>query len=107
LLVLLTPSALSPFVMAMLNVEYGYSFTAKNGLMQREFSDQQRSTMGSIVSLTSSLFFSAISILLGYIADMTTPVHAMIVGLSGNVLVIWIYSTLFVSPSTDKGEGQS
>ena len=98
LLVLLIPSAMSPFVMAILNLEYGYSTTAKNGLMQREFSDQQRATMGSIVSLTSSLFFSVISILLGYIADFSTPIHAMLFGLSSSVLVIWI-CLLYTSPS--------
>jgi len=54
LVVLVIPSAMTPFVMAVLNVEYGYSYTAKNGLMQREFSDHQRSTMGSIVSLAIS-----------------------------------------------------
>lgn len=105
LIVLLIPSALSPFVMAILNVEYGLSSTAKNGLMQRDFSDQQRSTMGSIVSFAGSLFFSAISILLGYIADISTPVHAMLFGLSSNVVVIWIYSTLFISSSTNKVKG--
>lgn len=85
------------FVMAILNVDYGYSSTAKNGLMQREFSDQQRSTMGSIVSLAGSLCFSIISVLLGYIADITTPVYAMLFGLSGNIIVIWIYTALFSS----------
>ena len=58
-------SVLSPFVMAILNVDYGYSSAAKNGLMQREFSDKQRSTMGSMVSLAGSLCFSIISNLLG------------------------------------------
>jgi len=106
LLVLLIPSALSPFVMAILNVEYGCSHTAKNGLMQSEFSDQQRSTMGSIVSLTGSLFFAVVSILLGYIADISTPIHAMLFGLSGNLIIIWIYSTLFVGSSTAKSKSQ-
>lgn len=101
LLVLLIPSPMSPFVMAILNVEYGYTSTAQNGLMQREFSDQQRSTMGSIVSLAGSLVFSVVSILLGYIADISTPVHAMLFGLSINIVIIWIYSTLFIGSSSD------
>jgi len=106
LIVLVIPSALSPFVMAILNVEYGYSSTAKNGLMQREFSDQQRSTMGSMVSFTGSLLFSVISILLGFITDISTPIHAMLFGLSSSVVVIWIYSTLFISSSIDRGKDQ-
>jgi MFS family permease len=95
LLVIVIPSVVSPFVMAILNVDYGYSSTAKHGLMQREFSDQQRSTMGLIVPLTGSLIFSIISVLLGYIADISTPIHAMLFGLSSNVVIIWIYMTLF------------
>ena len=102
LVVLVIPSAMTPFVMAVLNVEYGYSHTAKNGLMQREFSDHQRSTMGSIVSLVGSLFFSVISILLGYIADISSPVHAMLFGLSGNLIIIWIYKTLFDTSSVSR-----
>lgn len=99
LAVLVVPSAFSPLVMAILNVEYGTSSTAKQGLMQREFSDQQRSTMGSIVSLSGSLFFAMVSVLLGTIADIWTPVHAMLFGLSSSIVVIWIYSILFIGKS--------
>lgn len=101
LLVLVFASVLSPFVMAILNVDYGYSSTAKNGLMQREFSDKQRSTMGSIVSLAGSLCFSIISVLLGFIADISTPTHAMLFGLSSNIAIIWIYTILFNNDSTE------
>lgn len=95
LLVVVFSSVLTPFVMAFLNVEYGYSTTAKNGLMQRDFSDNQRSTMGSIVSLGGSLCFSIISVLLGFIADVSSPVHAMLFGLSGNLVIVWIYTEVF------------
>lgn len=95
LLVIAFASVLSPFVMALTNVEYGYSSTAKNGLMQREFSDQQRATMGSIVSLAGSLCFSIVSVLLGFIADLSTPIHAMLFGLSSNIAIVWIYTAVF------------
>jgi MFS family permease len=101
LLVLVFASVLSPFVMAILNVDYGYSSTAKNGLMQREFSDNQRSTMGSIVSLAGSLCFSIISVLLGFIADITTPLHAMLFGLSSNIAIIWIYTAVFTTENAE------
>ncbi|MEE9332722.1 MAG: hypothetical protein V3U65_01385 [Granulosicoccaceae bacterium] len=71
------------------------SRTAKNGLMQREFSDKQRSTMGSMVSLAGSLCFAIISVLLGFIADVSTPIHAMLFALSSNIVIIWIYTILF------------
>ena len=93
--VLVFASVISPFVMAVLNVDYGLSTTAKSGLMQREFSNKQRATMGSIVSLAGSLCFAIISVLLGFIADVSTPVHAMLFGLSSNIAVVWIYMAVF------------
>ena len=100
LIVLIFASVLSPFVMAILNVNYGYSTTAKNGLMQHEFSDKQRSTMGSIVSLGGSLCFSIVSVLLGLIADIATPLHAMLFGLSSNIAIVWIYTAVFTKEKT-------
>jgi len=94
-IVVLIPSPLSPFVMAMLNVNYGYSSTASHSLMQRDFSDKQRATMGSMVSLTGSLFFAMVSVLLGFIADVSNPGYAMLFGMSSSVLIIWIYTRLF------------
>lgn len=98
---LVTASVLTPFIMAILNVDYGYSSTAKNGLMQREFSNKQRATMGSMVSLAGSLCFSVVSILLGLIADISTPIHAMLFALSSNIVVIWIYTMLFKKGNVD------
>ena len=95
LIALVFASVLTPFVMAIMNVDYGYSSTAKNGLMQREFSDKQRATMGSMVSMAGSLCFAVVSILLGFIADYSSPLHAMLFALSSNIVVIWIYLVLF------------
>lgn len=95
LIVLVFASVFSPFVMAILNVNYGFETTAKNGLMQRDFSNKQRATMGSIVSLAGSLCFAIISVLLGFIADIATPMHAMLFGLSSNIVIVWIYTAVF------------
>lgn len=92
---LIFPSVISPFIMALTNLTYGLSSTARNTLMQREFTDSQRSTMDSIVSLGGSLFFTIVAVLLGYIADISSPIHAMLVGLSSNIIIIWIYKLMF------------
>ena len=94
-LALVFPSMLSPFIMAVTNLTYGLSSTARNTLMQREFSDAQRATMDSIVSLGGSLFFAIVAVFLGYIADISSPIHAMLVGLSSNIIIIWIYTLMF------------
>jgi MFS family permease len=92
---LVFPSMLSPFIMAVTNLTYGSTSTARNTLMQREFSDAQRSTMDSIVSLGGSLLFSIVAVFLGYIADVSSPIYAMLVGLSSNIVIIWIYTLMF------------
>ena len=92
---LIFPSVLSPFMMALTNLTYGLSSTARNTLMQREFTDSQRSTMDSMVSLGGSLLFTVVAVLLGYIADITSPIHAMLLGLSSNVIILWIYKLMF------------
>jgi MFS family permease len=92
---LIFPSVLSPFIIAMTSLTYGLSSTARNTLMQREFSDSQRATMDSMVSLGGSLFFAIVAVMLGYIADISSPIHAMLIGLSSNIIIIWIYTLMF------------
>jgi MFS family permease len=105
-LAIVFPSMLSPYIIAMTNLTYGLCSTARNTLMQREFSDAQRSTMDSIVSLGGSLFFSVVAVLLGYIADISSPVHAMLAGLSSNILILWVYKRLFQTrQNTSTGSG--
>lgn len=92
----LIPTALSPFIMTMVALFFGPSDTARSTLMHKEFTDQQRATMDSWVSLTSSVFFSIFSFMLGLIADFSSPVYAMLVGISSNFAVLYVYFTVFV-----------
>lgn len=98
------PGMLSPYIIAMTSLTYGLCSTARNTLMQREFSDAQRSTMDSIVSLGGSLLFSIVAIFLGYIADISSPVYAMLVGLSSNIIIIWIYTLMFSNKQPTAGK---
>jgi MFS family permease len=62
-------SALSPALMGATSIFYGVNTVAMNAMQQREFSDAQRSTMGSLVSFGGSLLFAVVATLLGWLAD--------------------------------------
>lgn len=66
---LLVPTVASPILMSLSSIFYGINSTAINNLMQREFTDEQRATMGSLNSLTGSILFAVFSFLLGALAD--------------------------------------
>jgi MFS family permease len=78
LIALLVPSPVSPLLMSMNSVFYGSNNTAMNGLMQREFSDEQRATMGSLTSLLGAIAFSIFSVLFGAFADRVGATSALI-----------------------------
>lgn len=92
---LIFPSFVSPFLMCAMALTFGPSDTARSGIMHREFSDHQRSTMDSIVSFGGSLFFAAASAALGFMADITSPIYAMMIGLSSNILIVLVYMRMF------------
>lgn len=71
---------------------YGPSTVAEKSLIQHEFNDQQRATMGSFTSLFKSLFFAIAALFIGIIADHTNPRIAMLFGKTCelvSVLLIW------------------
>ena len=88
-------STYSPFIMGASNVLYGPGTTARGTLLQVEFSDEQRATTSSIVSLSGSLVFAFVSTALGVIADHFGAERAMLAGLSGSLVVIALYRMLF------------
>jgi uncharacterized membrane protein YeaQ/YmgE (transglycosylase-associated protein family) len=91
----LMASVLSPFIMAATSLIYGPCTTARNKLLHLEFSDDQRATMNSMVSLLGSILFAVVSTLLGYIADLASPSLAMLVGLLGNIVIVILYRSIF------------
>ncbi|HMO18504.1 MAG TPA: MFS transporter [Oligoflexia bacterium] len=88
-------SFLSPFMMGISNIIYGPCSAARGTLLHLEFSDYQRATMGSMVSLSGSILFACVSTFLGFIADIFSPKMAMIVGLSSNLVIIVLYKFIF------------
>lgn len=71
------PSVASPAIMATTSFLFGATDVASNTLMQKEFTSKERATLSSLTSLGSSIFFSVFSILIGYFADLFSPVKAL------------------------------
>lgn len=74
----LFPTIGSPVLLSTTSLFYGVSTVAKSGLMQKEFSQSQRATMGSLNSLGGSLVFAIYSFVLGLFADNIGPAKALV-----------------------------
>jgi len=95
LIALIFPTILSPVLLASHSLFYGVTEVAKNSLMQKEFTEKQRATMGSLNSLFGSLFFGFFAIVLGSIADAVGPAKALILAQLVSSTMIYIYWRLF------------
>ena len=88
---LLFPSIISPALMSTTSIFYGVGEVAKNSLFQKEFSSEQRATMGSLNSLAGSLFFGIFALLLGAVADKVGPTRAILGATAAQLSTTWIY----------------
>lgn len=88
------PTILSPFLMTTTSAFYGVTSVAKNAYMQKEFSSEQRATMGSLISFVGSLFFGVLSIAMGFLADTFSPAKAFLVLMVFQLGILWFYNKL-------------
>lgn len=95
LLALIFPTILSPALMSMTSLTYGAGSVAMNSLMQAEFSESQRATMSSLASFGGSIVFGIFSLILGALADMTSPRLAMITAHILLLLPLVFYRNVF------------
>lgn len=95
LISLTIPSVLSPFLMTTTSLHHGISNTAKNSLMQKEFTATQRATMSSLNSLAGSLFLAVAILGIGLVADKLTPAQALIIMELLMIINVFIYWKLF------------
>lgn len=82
----------SPIMAILASPFFGLMETSKSTLFQKEFSDKQRATMGSLNSFVGSLFFALVSFGLGFIADLLDPAKGLLiiqVLLIVNLFVYW------------------
>jgi len=76
---LLFPSIFSPILMSSTSLLYGVTEVAESNLLQKEFAEHQRATMGSLNSLGGSFLFGIFALILGQIADTWSPVQGLLI----------------------------
>lgn len=74
----LAASVWSPIIKIISTFSSGLKEPAIETLFQNDCSEQERATILSIISLFSSLFYSLCAVLIGILADMTSPFTAML-----------------------------
>lgn len=84
-------SVFSPILAILGSPFFGISMTARSTLLQKEFSDKQRATMGSLNSLAGSIFFAFVSFALGSIADLFDPAKGLLILQILMLVNIYIY----------------
>ncbi|HUQ85658.1 MAG TPA: MFS transporter [Candidatus Limnocylindrales bacterium] len=90
----LFPTIVSPVLIASTSLFYGAKSVSENSLLHKEFSNEQRATMGSLNSFGGSIFFGLISIILGFTADTLSPAIAFVVLQLFQLSNLWIYQKL-------------
>jgi MFS family permease len=91
LFALAVPTVLSPALMALNSIFFGVNTVATGGLIQREFSDEQRATMGSLNSFAGSMTFAVFSFSLGALADRVGPILALVVATLLTIVPMTLY----------------
>jgi len=71
-------TAFSPILMSSNSVFFGTGSVAMGSLLQKEYSNEQRSTMRSLNSLIGSIAFAVVSFGLGLFADKMGPAKALL-----------------------------
>jgi MFS family permease len=66
---LILSNVATPAIFLTDGVLYGPGVVARDSLLQKEFTDEQRATMGSVASFTSGLVFAVIGLGIGAISD--------------------------------------
>jgi len=99
---LIFPTVMSPGIMATSSILYGPSSVAESSLLQKEFTDKQRATMGSLNSFGKSVSFAISALLLGWIADLISPRIALIWGQLFGLISVWLMWKLFKLTKKEK-----
>ena len=76
-------------------LSFGAKMVAVGGLMQREFTDQQRATMGSLNAFVGNIAFAICSTLLGLLADRVGPANALLITTLLGLTTLVLYRQVF------------
>ncbi|MBI3956280.1 MFS transporter [Candidatus Gottesmanbacteria bacterium] len=92
---LVFPTVASPALMSLTSLTFGAGQVANNTLMQNEFTNEQRATLGSINSLAASVAFAAVAFLIGLFADEIGPIKVLLIIQIILLFPLWIYWKIF------------
>jgi MFS family permease len=94
-LALLFPGFLSPVLIASASFPWGAGMVAENALLQKEFSEKQRATMGSLNSFFGSIVFGIFSVILGFLADVLGVRIALLIAAVILIFPLYVYRLIF------------
>src|SRR5690606_36578720 len=92
---MIVPGVLSPALMSVMSLCFSVTTVGINGLMQREFTTEQRATMGSLNSFGGNLAFAVCSFALGLLADTIGVIEALVLGEVILMAPLWFYWKAF------------
>ena len=94
-LALVLKNSFSPIIYLTDAGAFGPFSVARDKILQEEFNDQQRATLGSVVSFTNKLFYGAMLFLIGLVADRVGIIPAAAFAIGVEALSLPIYIRLF------------
>jgi MFS family permease len=96
-LIIAFPTVLTPAIKSVTSFAFGVGLTAQDSLRQKEFTSEQRATMGSLTSLGGSICFGIGAYLLGLFADSVGIQIAMLTAQVLSVVTLILYWRIYAS----------
>jgi len=88
-------TVISPLLLSSTSLFYGVTSVANSLLMQKEFSNDQRATLGSINSFMGNIVFGIFAVALGIFADKYGPANALLIAYILSLPTLLINWSLF------------
>lgn len=88
------PTVLTPLLNGLCSFPFGLSIVSQSSLLQKEFTDHQRATMGSLVTFFGSIFFAVFAVLFGLYADAFGSQITILTGVTLLFCIVPLYRSL-------------
>ena len=95
------PTVASPAIGTVASLAFGPGVTAQGSVMQQAFSDSQRATMASLISLGGNILFAIAVFALGAWADRVGARYALLTAEILSIPVTLLYWRLYRAVGTD------
>ena len=93
-LAVLVPNPASPAMMASGSLLYGSASVSGESLLQKEYNNRQRATLGSLISFGGSLINALASVTIGFLADQWGIVIALVIAQIGLMSLSLLYLSI-------------